>query len=124
MTRIDQLRANTTADALSEGVEECIADLFHRLPAMRRALGLRSAPAITAQAQAMAGIAGGYGLAVLEARLRAIQNAVRERRLHTIEGAPEVLEADLTRAGAALRRIARRAQAQVAARAGGDAPVE
>ena len=85
-------------------VEECIADLFHRLPAMRRSLAAGAPGAITAQAHAMVGMAGGYGMAVLEARLRAILNAVRTRRLGTIDGAAVVLEADLTRAAAALRR--------------------
>jgi hypothetical protein len=41
---------------------------------------------------------------VLEARLRAILTAVRGRRLDTIDGAAAVVEADLTRAAAALRR--------------------
>ena len=54
---------------------------------------------------AMVGMAGGYGMAVLEARLRAILTAVRTRRLDTIDGAAAVVEADLTRVAAALRRV-------------------
>jgi signal transduction histidine kinase/CheY-like chemotaxis protein len=102
--RIAELRANIPAEELLEMVEECIADLFHRLPALRRSLAVGAPGAITAQAHAMVGMAGGYGMAVLEARLRAILTAVRGRRLDTIDGAAAVIEADLTRAAAALRR--------------------
>jgi CheY-like chemotaxis protein len=102
--RIAELRANIPPEELLDMVEECIADLFHRLPALRRSLAVGAAGAITAQAHAMVGMAGGYGLAVLEARLRAILVAVRARRLDTIDGAAAVIEADLTRGAAALRR--------------------
>ena len=107
--RLHELRATATADELRHMVEECVADLGRRLPALRRALMAGAGAAITAQAQTMAGIASGYGLSVLEARLRAIQAAVRERRLYTISGAPEVVEEDIARAAAALRRAVRRA---------------
>jgi CheY-like chemotaxis protein len=102
--RIAELRTNLQPAELLEMVEECIADLFHRLPALRRSLAVGASGAITAQAHAMVGMAAGYGLAVLEARLRAILTAVRRRRLDTIDGAAAVIEADLTRAAAALRR--------------------
>jgi signal transduction histidine kinase len=102
--RLAELRANVPPDDLLDMVEECISDLFHRLPALRRSLAAGASGAITAQAHAMVGMAGGYGMAVLEARLRAILTAVRGRRLDTIDGAAAVIEADLTRAAAALRR--------------------
>lgn len=102
--RITELRANLPREELLDMVEECIADLFHRLPALRRSLATGAAAAITAQTHAMVGMAGGYGMAVLEARLRAILTAVRSHRLDTIDGAAAVVEADLTRAAAALRR--------------------
>ena len=108
--RIAELRANIAPDELLEMVEECIADLFHRLPAMRRSLATGAPGAISAQAHAMVGMAGGYGMAVLEARLRAILTAVRIRRLDTIDGAAAVIESDLTRAAAALRRTLRQGQ--------------
>ena len=102
--RIEELRANLPREELLEMVEECIADLFHRLPALRRSLATGATGAITAQTHAMVGMAGGYGMAVLEARLRAILTAVRAQRLETIDGAAGMVEADLTRAAAALRR--------------------
>jgi signal transduction histidine kinase len=102
--RIIELRTNLPREQLLDMAEECIADLFHRLPALRRSLATGSSAAITAQAHAMVGMAGGYGMAVLEARLRAILTAVRAHRLDTIDGAAVMVEADLTRAAAALRR--------------------
>jgi CheY-like chemotaxis protein len=105
--RLLELRSNIPREELLEMVEECISDLFHRLPPLRRALAVGALGAITAQAHAMVGMAGGYGMAVLEARLRAILIAVRGRRLDTIDGAATVVEADLTRAAAALRRTLR-----------------
>jgi signal transduction histidine kinase/CheY-like chemotaxis protein len=105
--RITELRANLPREELLEMVEECIADLFHRLPALRRSLATGATGAITAQTHAMVGMAGGYGMAVLEARLRAILTAVRTNRLDTIDGAAAMVEADLTRAAAALRRTLR-----------------
>jgi CheY-like chemotaxis protein/signal transduction histidine kinase len=107
LQRIGELRSNLPREELSDMVEECIADLFHRLPPLRRALATGAVGAITAQAHAMVGMAGGYGMSVLEARLRAILTAVRARRLDTIDGAAAVVEADLTRAAAALRRMLR-----------------
>jgi CheY-like chemotaxis protein len=106
--RILELRANLPREELLDMVEECIADLFHRLPALRRSLATGATAAITAQAHAMVGMAGGYGMAVLEARLRAILTAVRTHRLDTIDGAAAMVEADLTRAAAALRRTLQR----------------
>jgi signal transduction histidine kinase/CheY-like chemotaxis protein len=108
--RVAELRSTIRPEELGDIVEECIADLFHRLPALRRALAARTRGAIAAQAHAMVGMAGGYGMAVLEARLRAILVAVRLRRLDTIDGAAEIVAADLTRAAAALRRAVRAPQ--------------
>jgi CheY-like chemotaxis protein len=105
--RIAELQANIPPEDLLDMVEECISDLFHRLPALRRSLAASAPGAISAQAHAMVGMAGGYGMAVLEARLRAVLTAVRARRMDTIDGAATVIEADLTRAAAALRRTLR-----------------
>jgi CheY-like chemotaxis protein len=108
--RIAELQANIPPDELLDMAEECISDLYRRLPALRRSLAAEAPGAITAQAHAMVGMAGGYGMAVLEARLRAIQAAVRMKRMSTIDGAAAVVEADLTRAAAALRRTLRYGQ--------------
>ena len=77
--RIAELRANIAPRELLEMVEECIADLFGGCPrcVVRWLRSARSA--ISAQAHPWLGMAGGYGMAVLEARLRAILTAVRVR---------------------------------------------
>ena len=105
--RVAELRTHIRGDQLVDMIDECVADLFHRLPALRRALANQATGAIAAQAHAMVGVAGGYGMAVLEARLRAVLNAVRDGRLDTIEGAAQVVEADLSRAAAAWKAVLR-----------------
>ncbi len=102
--RILELRANIQTDQLNDMAEECIADLTHRLPALRRSLAAGSPGAITAHAHAMVGMASGYGMTALEARLRAILTAARDQRLDTIDGAADTVEHDLTRASVTLRR--------------------
>ncbi len=116
--RIHELRSNIHAEQLHDMAEECLADLAHRLPALRRSLAASSPGAITAHAHAMVGMAGGYGLAALEARLRAVLNAVREQRLDTIDGAADVIEADLIRGSATLRRALRGSAASASGAAG------
>ena len=105
--RLAELRATIPADDLNEMAEECIAELTHRLPVLRRALAAAAYGSITSHAHAMVGTAGAYGLMVLETRLRAVVAAVRARRLHTIDGAADVLENDLNRGASALRRALR-----------------
>jgi hypothetical protein len=105
--RIAELRSNLPREELLEMVEECIADMFRRLPALRCSLAAGATSAIITQAHAMVGMAGGYGMAVLEARLRTILTAVRTRHIETIDDAGAMVEADLTRAAAALRRTLR-----------------
>ena len=108
--RIIELRSNIPGEQLVDMVEECIGDLVNRMPALRRSLAASAPGAIAAQAHAMVGLAGGYGMAVLEARLRAILNAVRDKRLDTIDGAAVMIEADIARAAAALRRAVRQGE--------------
>jgi signal transduction histidine kinase/DNA-binding response OmpR family regulator len=112
--RIAELRANIQAEHLLEMVEECIADLFHRLPALRRALAAGVPGPIIAQAHAMVGMAGGYGMAMLETRLRAILTAVKTQQLETTDGAASEIETDLTRTAAVLRRMLRPARTDAA----------
>jgi hypothetical protein len=59
-------------------VEECLRDLDHQIPALRRALAAGAPGAIVAHAHSMVGVAAAYGLIALETRLRAILTAVRQ----------------------------------------------
>jgi HPt (histidine-containing phosphotransfer) domain-containing protein len=101
--RIAELRANIRPEHLLEMMEECVADLFDRLPTLRQALAARAADTVSAQAHAMVGMAGGYGMARLETRLRAVLAAARVHRLDQVDGAAGMIETDLTRTVAALR---------------------
>jgi len=101
--RVDELRRSLPADLLAEMVEECLVDLHARLPALRRALASGAGEAVLAQAHAMMGMAAGYGMAALEVRLRALMEAARSGDSKAEAGLAAALDADLARAGAALR---------------------
>ena len=108
LSRIRELRTNLPPETFINLVEECIADLDHRLPALRRAIATGSPGAITAHAHAMVGMAGGYGMAALETRLRMILAAVRDGDSLTLSAAVAgEVEADLAEAARMLREISR-----------------
>lgn len=116
--RISELRDNIPAAELADMVEEAIADLQHRIVPLRRALIAAAPGTILSQAHAMVGVAAGYGMTVVAARLRAIMAAAKEGRLDTIDGASDMVEADLNRAAAALRRVLRISNPVMEARRG------
>jgi signal transduction histidine kinase/CheY-like chemotaxis protein len=102
--RLADLRANVAPAALSRFAEEAIAELTERLEPLQAALASGDAAAITAEAHAMAGLAGGYAMAALEIRLRAIVAAVREGRTEDAAPLGADLAALLTRTAMALRQ--------------------
>jgi CheY-like chemotaxis protein len=105
--RIRELRATLPPETVVALIEDCLTDLDHRLPALRRAVTTANPAAITAHAQAMAGMAAGYGMAALETRLRMILAAVREGDMMTLTpAAVAAVEADLTEAARLLRDVA------------------
>jgi signal transduction histidine kinase/CheY-like chemotaxis protein len=104
--RINELRANLPPETFASLIEECLLEMDHRLPALRRALVAGAPGAVSAQAHALVGVAAGYGMAALEARLRTIMAAARQGDL-TLLGPMVVihLEADFADAARMLRRI-------------------
>lgn len=105
--RIAELRANLPPETFATLVDECISDLEHRMPALRRALTLATPGSVSAQAHAMVGIAAGYGLVALETRLRDVMDAARTGRSTAFNiDAIASIEAELARAVAALRKTA------------------
>lgn len=76
--RIKDLRTNLAPETFARLMEECLLDIDHRLPALRSAILAGSPAAIAAHAHAMVGMAAGYGMAALEARLRAVMAAARD----------------------------------------------
>jgi HPt (histidine-containing phosphotransfer) domain-containing protein len=73
--RLAELRANLPAATLTELVQQAIEELTERLAPLQAALAAGNMAAIQAEAHAMAGLAGGYAMAALEVRLRAIMRA-------------------------------------------------
>jgi signal transduction histidine kinase/CheY-like chemotaxis protein len=101
--RLDELRRYLAPTVLGKLVEDSLIDLRQRLPALRDALGGGDTEAILLVAHAMAGVAGGYAMAALEARLRAVMAAARQHNQAAAVSLAEDLESDLAQAAAALR---------------------
>ncbi len=101
--RLDELRRHLAPAILGKLVEDGLLDLRQRLPVLRDALGNGDAVAIEAVAHAMAGVAGGYAMAALETRLRAVMEAARRHDAAGAVAMAEDLEADLAQAATALR---------------------
>jgi HPt (histidine-containing phosphotransfer) domain-containing protein len=109
VARINELRNNLPAETFANLIEECLLDMDHRLPALRRALVAGAPGAITAHAHALVGMAAGYGMAAMEARLRTIMSAVREGDMAQLGSASiAALETDFTEAAKTLREMLRR----------------
>ena len=106
--RINELRTNLAPATFVRLMEECLVDMDHRLPALRRALVAGSPGAVTAHAHAMVGMAAGYGMAALEDRLRQVMDAARIGDLSPLgPGIVAALEKDFERAAKGLRDMLR-----------------
>jgi signal transduction histidine kinase/DNA-binding LytR/AlgR family response regulator len=101
-TRLKELQGMLPADSLASLVEECLADLSERMVALRHAMERLAADEIYAVAHAMAGMAAGYGMAALEARLRVLLQLARDDPA-SAAGLAEDMEVEIFTAGAALR---------------------
>ena len=101
--RIDELRNSLPGEMLGGMVEECLVDLQVRLPALRRAMEAGDSAEVAAQAHAMVGMAAGYGMAALEARLRALMMAARGSDTARAAVLAVELDAELSMAASALR---------------------
>jgi signal transduction histidine kinase/CheY-like chemotaxis protein len=105
--RLADLRDNMPPGVLGSLVDACLTDLHEHMPALRQALTSADASAIEQEAHAMAGVAGGYGMAALESRLRAVLTAARLGDARDAAAKAGDLERELERAGAALREALR-----------------
>jgi signal transduction histidine kinase/CheY-like chemotaxis protein/HPt (histidine-containing phosphotransfer) domain-containing protein len=75
--RIGELQATLPPATFATLIEECLVDMDHQLPALRRALAAGAPGAIAAHAHALVGMAAGYGMVSLEHRLRSVMDAAR-----------------------------------------------
>jgi HPt (histidine-containing phosphotransfer) domain-containing protein len=108
MERISELRTNLAPATFVKLMDECLVDMDHRLPALRRALVAGTPGAITAHAHAMVGMAAGYGMAALESRLHQIMDAARTGDLSALgRGIVAALEKDFEQAARSLRDMLR-----------------
>ncbi len=106
--RIGELRSNLPDEIFNNLITECLVDMDHRLPALRRALVARAPGAIAAHAHAMLGMAAGYGMVGLESRLRLVMNACREGDISTLDTTIVTdIESDFEAAADGLRHILR-----------------
>ena len=105
--RLLELQGNLAPATLARVAEECLSGLAELLGRLRGAIAKGDGVAATAAAHAMAGLAGGYGLAALERTVRATLGALRAERLDDAAQHCAGLEADLARAADGLRRALR-----------------
>ena len=110
--RIGELRSNLPDAIFYNLITECLVDMDHRLPALRRALVARAPGAVAAHAHAMLGMAAGYGMVGLESRLRLVMNACRDGDISTLDATIVTdIESDFEAAAEGLRHILGRAPA-------------
>ncbi len=111
--RIEELRSGLPPERLAELIEECLTDLDHRMPALRRGLYAGAAGAVTAHAHTMAGVAAAYGLAGLEKQLRTIMAAAHKNQLGSLDDdIMTQVEAEFARASRLLRDVVRVTESQ------------
>ena len=104
--RISDLRSNLPAQAFATLVDACLVDLDCRLRDLSRAIAAGSIGAIIDHSHAMVGMASGYGMASLEASLRALMVAARTGDIPML--GPEALwqvESDLAMATRAFHEM-------------------
>lgn len=100
--RIHELRSSLPGDMLNGMVEECLIDLQARLPTLRRSVEAGRRNEVVSEAHAMIGMAAGYGMAALEARLRALMAAARADEAAQVAVLASELDAELRMAATAL----------------------
>ncbi len=105
--RLEELRQHLSPTTLGKLVEDCLLDLRTRLPQLHTAFGDGDIEEIISVSHTMAGVAGSYGMAALDAKMRAVMTAAREQGSGAAAAAADDVEADLARAAAALRDFLR-----------------
>ncbi|MGH7043151.1 MAG: PAS-domain containing protein, partial [Acetobacteraceae bacterium] len=106
-SRLAELRDHLAPATLTRIAEECLTGLAELRGRLRRAIADHDVAAAIAAAHAMAGLAGGYGLAALERAVRVTEAALRSGRLDDAAMQGAGLEAELARAADGLRQALR-----------------
>jgi HPt (histidine-containing phosphotransfer) domain-containing protein len=100
--RLSDLHRSLPAVTLLTLVDQCLDEMRGRMPALRDALSRGVAADIEVAAHALAGMAGSYGLAAMNRRLRRIMDAARNGDVVAAEEAAMRMEGDLAAAGEAI----------------------
>jgi CheY-like chemotaxis protein len=101
--RLADLQRGLPAATLVSLLEQCLADMRRRMSLLREAITLGHAQDIEEAAHAIAGMAGTYGLAAVDHRMRAIMNAAKHQDLTTATSTATTMDADLAAATEAIR---------------------
>ena len=109
---LDTARITALSQGLAPGMfagllEQCLADIAQRLPALHTALAEGVKPGILGAAHALAGMAGSYGLAGFERRMRAIMTAAQSADPASAAALAAGAEDDLARARLEIRAFLR-----------------
>lgn len=100
--RLEELRRDLPPATLATLCRQCLDDMAQRLQALEAALGRGDAAAIEAEAHALAGMAGSYGLALVEREARATMAAGRGGGAAAARAAAATLPESFARSRAAL----------------------
>lgn len=76
--RLDEIRRDLPIAVFANLSRQCLADMAVRVAALQAAFAAGGRGAIENEAHALAGMAGSYGLAAFERRMRAVMAAVRD----------------------------------------------
>lgn len=77
LPRLDDLRGGLPAGLFADLAQQCVVDMRERMMELHEALELGVFDRIDASAHALAGMAGSYGMAAVERRMRRIMEAAR-----------------------------------------------
>jgi signal transduction histidine kinase len=103
--RLAELRRGLPPGVFLSLTQQCLNELDERAGALRTALDSGEITTVAAAAHALAGMAGSYGLAAVERRMRALMRGAQAGDGTTIVVASEGLQLELDESMAALRRL-------------------
>jgi CheY-like chemotaxis protein len=101
--RVNELRISLPAETLANLIEGCLADLSDRFVSLRDAVSQHDSARMLACVHAMAGMSAEYGMAALEARLRALLATSRQEPDAGGLRLVDDIEEELSRTAAVLR---------------------
>jgi signal transduction histidine kinase/DNA-binding NarL/FixJ family response regulator len=103
--RLADLRKGLPDGLFADLVEQCLADIDRRMAVLRAAAGGEDAAAIAREAHALAGMAGTYGLAAIDARMRGIMALCRTGDLAACREMAAGANSELSASAAAIRAV-------------------